>query len=211
MRIGVLAIQGAFREHCWKLEKINSVTEVVEVRCPDDLFSTSEDEWRIQGLIIPGGESTTIAIVAERWNLMELLRRWIREDKPIWGTCAGMILLADEVVHQKSGGQSILGGLNISVCRNYYGSQVASFESQLRVSDPSLGQEFRQGGIFIRAPGIVAIKGENVQVLATVEFDSKSQPCAVKQRNILATAFHPELSSSLVWHEFFVNQIVKCG
>ncbi|MEZ4676340.1 MAG: pyridoxal 5'-phosphate synthase glutaminase subunit PdxT [Caldilineaceae bacterium] len=118
----------------------------------------------LDGLIIPGGESTTMGLIAERWGMVEPLRRWVHEGHPTWGTCAGMILLANQATHQKQGGQPLLGGFNITVDRNYFGRQVDSFEADLFV--PDLGADpFR--AVFIRAPAIVAV-GEAAEILVEV-------------------------------------------
>lgn len=189
VRIGVLALQGAFAEHVAILRRLG--VDVVEVRTPDQLEG-------LDGLILPGGESTTMGLVAERWGLVEPLRAWVRDDKPIWGTCAGMILLADQATGQKRGGQPLIGGLHVTVNRNYFGRQVDSFETILNVPsfDPPVSP-----GIFIRAPAIVEI-GEGVESLAELP---GSIYVAVRQGSILATAFHPELTPDTRWHALFVE------
>ena len=119
VRVGVLALQGAFLEHAAMLRGLGA--EVVEVRKPQQLAD-------LDGLVMPGGESTTMGLVAERWGLVEPLRAWVRMGKPVWGTCAGMILLAEHAVGQKQGGQPLIGGLDVTVNRNYFGRQNQSFE-----------------------------------------------------------------------------------
>ena len=189
VRIGVLALQGAFAEHIAILRRLGA--EAVEVRTPAQLAG-------LDGLILPGGESTTVGLVAERWGLVEPLRTWVHSGKPTWGTCAGMILLADQATAQKQGGQPLIGGLHVTVNRNYFGRQVDSFETTLTVPgfDPPLSP-----GIFIRAPAIVEL-GENVEVLAELP---GAVYVAVRQGPILATAFHPELTPDTRWHALFVE------
>ena len=169
----------------------------VEVRKPEQLDG-------LDGLIMPGGESTSMGLVAERWGLVAPLRAWVRAGKPVWGTCAGMILLADRAVGQKEGGQPLIGGLDVTVNRNYFGRQNESFELALAV--PVLGDP-PFPAIFIRAPAIVAT-GAGVTTLAHMVGRGAEVAVAVLQGNILATAFHPELTGDLRWHSYFL-QIVQ--
>lgn len=192
-RIGVLALQGAFAEHVTMLARTG--VDAVEVRKPEALAT-------LDGLIIPGGESTSMGLIAQRWGLVDPLRQWIRSGRPTWGTCAGMILLADRAVGQKKGGQPLIGGLDVTVNRNYFGRQVDSFETLLDA--PQLGEE-PYPAIFIRAPAIVDV-GAGVEPLATVAGKAgEAIHVAVRQGTILATAFHPELTNDLRWHKFFVE------
>lgn len=200
VRLGVLALQGAFREHIAMLERLN--VEAEEVRLAKEL----ED---LDGLIIPGGESTSMGLVAERWSLVEPLRQWVQGGKPTWGTCAGMILLAEHATGQKLGGQALIGGLNVTVNRNYFGRQVDSFEADLDV--PVLGDNPFHA-VFIRAPAITAV-AEDVETLTTVAAghdDSESVIAAVRKGPILATAFHPELTDDPRWHRYFVQIVHEC-
>lgn len=197
LTIGVLALQGAFREHVHVLQKLG--VEAVEVRKPADLEG-------LDGLIIPGGESTSMALIAERWGLVEPLRAWVHGDKPTWGTCAGMILIADRATGQKRGGQTLIGGLDVTVSRNYFGRQVDSFEALLDV--PALGETPIQA-IFIRAPAITQ-SGEGVDVLARVETaEDNGVAVAVRRGPILATAFHPELTPDSRWHQLFIQMVAE--
>ncbi|RME54927.1 MAG: pyridoxal 5'-phosphate synthase glutaminase subunit PdxT [Caldilineae bacterium] len=202
LTIGVLALQGAFLEHIKKLEQLG--VRAVEVRKPEHLRG-------LDGLIIPGGESTSMALIAERWGLVEPLREWVHAEKPTWGTCAGMILLAERAVGQKQGGQALLGGLDVTVNRNYFGRQVDSFEVDLDA--PVLGEPPAHA-IFIRAPAITEI-GDDVEVLATMtDKQGKEVIVAVRHGPILATAFHPELTDDLRWHQFFLDMVREhaiCG
>ncbi|GAQ87231.1 pyridoxine biosynthesis [Klebsormidium nitens] len=219
-RIGVLAIQGSFREHCGSLRKCGLPAEhAVEVRTPDQLQG-------LHGLIIPGGESTTMANVATRNGLLPALKDFSASGKPVWGTCAGLIFLADRALGQKKGGQALLGGLNVTVHRNFFGSQVNSFETELPTPKElqKLGGEddptFR--AIFIRAPAIVE-KGPSVDVLAQIDLpegtttstaDENGQEInkviiAVRQDQLLATAFHPELTADTRWHSLFLRMVTE--
>ncbi|CAD6945696.1 unnamed protein product [Tilletia caries] len=147
--VGVLALQGAFHEHA---AHINSLAPAIDVSAA--LVRTPTDLARCQALIIPGGESTAIALGAQRAGLIDPLRHWVAAGRPTWGTCAGMILLSNQAIGAKKGGQSLIGGVDIRVGRNGFGSQVDSFEAGLVV--PALGEE-PFPGVFIRAPVIDAL------------------------------------------------------
>lgn len=195
MKIGVLALQGAFREHIKKLRQLG--VEAVEVRLPGELTD-------LDGLIIPGGESTTMGKLAVAYGLVEPLQAY-RAQRPVWGTCAGLILLADQANGQKQGGQPLIGGLDITVDRNYFGRQVDSFETDLSV--PALDAVTSPGdpagpfhAVFIRAPAVVAV-GPDVEILAAL---SNGAIVAVRQGQLLATAFHPELGDDLRFHRYFI-------
>ncbi len=199
MKIGVLALQGAFREHILKLQALG--VEAPEVRLPEHLDG-------LDALIIPGGESTTMGKLAESFGLLEPLKAFTRQ-KPAWGTCAGLILLANRAVRQKQGGQPLIGGLDITVDRNFFGRQVDSFEADLDV--PALAEVARpedpQGpfhAIFIRAPAVVEV-APTVQVLARLP--ENGPIVAVREGHLLGTAFHPELSDDLRFHRFFLRMV----
>jgi 5'-phosphate synthase pdxT subunit len=171
----------------------------VEVRKPEQFDG-------LDGLIIPGGESTTMGLVAERWGLVAPLKAWVQSGKPTWGTCAGMILLADRATGQKAGGQPLIGGLDVTVNRNYFGRQADSFETLLRV--PVLGEPPIRA-VFIRAPAIVE-SGVGVTILAaTTDRTGEEVVVAVQQDNLLATAFHPELTDDPRWHAYFVSHVMR--
>jgi pyridoxal 5'-phosphate synthase pdxT subunit len=189
--IGVLALQGAFHEHIAMLRRLGA--DAVEVRKPEQLDG-------LDGLVIPGGESTTMGLITERWGMVEPLRAWVHSGRPVWGTCAGMILLAERAAGQKQGGQPLLGGLEVTVNRNYFGRQVDSFETDLTVPvfDPPTCH-----GVFIRAPGITEY-GPGVEPLAELPGPVY---VAVRQGPILATAFHPELTPDLRWHALFLEMV----
>ncbi len=187
-RIGVLALQGDFIEHAQMLRRLGA--EAVEVRLPTHLTG-------LHGLILPGGESTTIGKLAVAYGLLEPLQRLARQGFPIWGTCAGMILLAREVADGLPG-QPLIGAMDITVRRNAFGRQVDSFEADLDV--PAFGPPpFR--AVFIRAP-LIARTGPEVTVLARLP--DTDGIVAVQQKHLLATAFHPELTSDARFHEHFL-------
>lgn len=185
-RIGVLAMQGAFREHIQRLCAIG--IEASEVRTLDELRSCD-------GLIIPGGESTTIARLLLAFELMEPLRRRIAEGLPVWGTCAGAILLARDVPGLD---RPPLGAMDIRVDRNAFGRQLDSFEFDLNVRGIAGGPLH---AVFIRAPAITAT-GPGVEVLAML---ADGRVVACRQGALLATAFHPELTADPRLHELFVT------
>lgn len=195
MTIGVLALQGAFAEHIKMLRRLG--VEAREVRKPEELDG-------LDGLIIPGGESTSMALIAERWGLVEPLKRWVHGGKPTWGTCAGMILVSDRATNQKQGGQALIGGLDVTVNRNYFGRQIDSFEAELSV--PALGDPPIRA-VFIRAPAITET-GPAVTVLADLpDSQDRRVAVAVQTDSILATAFHPELTDDLRWHQLFLGMV----
>ncbi|MDW8052510.1 MAG: pyridoxal 5'-phosphate synthase glutaminase subunit PdxT, partial [Armatimonadota bacterium] len=183
MKIGVLALQGDFLEHMEMLQRIG--VEAREVRKLSDLEA-------IDALIIPGGESTTIGKLMERYELDKAIRARAEQGMPIFGTCAGMILLAKEIEGSR---QPRLGLMDIAVVRNAFGRQIDSFEADLPFA-PTPERPVR--GVFIRAP-IVSRVGQGVQVLST--FDGKI--VAVQQGKLLATAFHPELTDDERIHRYF--------
>ena len=181
MRIGVLALQGNFREHLDVLRGIG--VEAFAVRLPVDLQGLS-------GLILPGGESTTMRKLIERWGLRDPILDLARQGAPLFGTCAGMILLARDIVE---GDEPVLPLLDVSVKRNAFGRQLDSFEGQVEV--PVLG-DTPVHGVFIRAPVIERV-GVDVEVMATLD---DGRVVAVRERNIVATAFHPELAGETRFH-----------
>lgn len=189
MTVGVLALQGDFREHSEVLRRIG--VEPVEVRLPKHLEAVSR-------LIIPGGESTAIGKLLTLYKLIEPLRARAGRDLAIWGTCAGAILLAREVLDQKQGGQPGLGVMDMAVRRNAFGSQLDSFEQPLDA--PAFG-EGALPGIFIRAPQIESV-GRGVEVLASLP---SGGIVAARQGRLLATTFHPELTGDDRVHRFFLE------
>ena len=190
MPIGVLALQGDFREH------INTLTSLgvdsIEVRTVADMEKST-------GLIIPGGESTAIQKLAMNFGLLEPIRSAIRDGLPTFGTCAGLIMLADEILDGIPG-QVGFGGLDISVRRNAFGNQLESFETQLTFEGIS-GSKIEAA--FIRAP-IVERVGEGVQILSKLD---DGRVVAVRNETILGISFHPEISGEKRVHEYFVGMI----
>lgn len=185
MTIGVLALQGAFREHKQVFESLG--VEVVEVRLSNDLEGLS-------GLVIPGGESTTIAKLMKLYDLDTAISSFAQEGNAVWGTCAGAIEIASEIVGFPE--QPKLSLMNMSVERNAYGRQVSSFEVDVPIK--GFASEFRT--IFIRAPRIAKV-GDNVEVLASYNGDV----IMAKQDKFMATVFHPELSDDNRVHKYFLE------
>lgn len=184
--IGVLALQGAFREHVRALEAAGAQTRLVRLK---------EDLKGLDGLVIPGGESTTMTMLMERMGLLEAVRQAVSSGLPTLGTCAGMILLADRIGDGLPQQES-LHALDIAVRRNGYGRQLDSFEAELEVSGLE-GGSFP--GVFIRAP--VVDDAGSTEVLASHE----GRPVAVRQGSVMALAFHPELSGDLRLHREFLR------
>jgi len=190
MKIGVLAVQGDFIEHVRTFRSIG--VEAVEVRLPADLEGVS-------GLALPGGESTAMRRLIARWGLRQPILDLAETGAPIFGTCAGMILLAREIV---GGEEPVLGLLDVSVRRNAFGRQLDSFEGDLQVT--MLGDEVVHG-VFIRAPVIERV-GPGVEVMATLD---DGRIVAVRERNIIATAFHPELAGETRFHRLVATMAAE--
>jgi 5'-phosphate synthase pdxT subunit len=187
-RIGVLALQGAVREHVEAIRDVGG--QPVTVRLPEDLAG-------LDALILPGGESTTMRKLIDRYGLREPILAMARAGAPMLGTCAGMILLADRLT---DGEEPILGLLDVAVQRNAYGRQLDSFEADVEL--PAIGPD-PVHGVFIRAP-VVADVGPGVEVLAR---DPEGRPIAVRQGRVLATAFHPELTGDRRLHRLLLELI----
>jgi len=195
MKIGVLALQGAFVEHIIILRRLG--VEAVEVRLPEQLDG-------LDGLIIPGGESTTIGKLAVTYGLMEPLRDFAA-DRAMWGTCAGMIFMAKEIFQD----QPLLGVMDIAVRRNAFGRQVDSFEAELTVPALEDGTERPFPAVFIRAPMLVsADEAAGAEVIGRLEDGSA---VAARQGRWLATAFHPELSDDDRFHRYFLSLVGGSG
>ena len=186
MEIGVLAVQGDFAEHIAILRKIG--VNAREVRLPEQLEV-------LDGLIIPGGESTTLSRLMSIYHLREPVAQMAAEGRPVWGTCAGMIMLASEITEQDP---VPLGLMDIGVQRNAFGRQVDSFEQPLQIA-PLTPEPYHC--IFIRAPVVIRV-GPQVNVLGSLDDE---RPVAVQQGNLLATAFHPELTNDARVHRYFVG------
>lgn len=191
MKVGVLALQGDVREHIQSL-----------LGCGVDAFAVrrGSEIQAIDALVLPGGESTTIAQLAEVFGIYQLIKDRISQGMPVYGSCAGMILLAQEILDAKVG-QKSFGGLDITVRRNAFGRQVDSFESDIEFSD---GSDDLIRAVFIRAPWVERV-GDSVEVLAEVN----SHPVAVRSATALATSFHPELTGDNRIHRYFIEQVAR--
>jgi 5'-phosphate synthase pdxT subunit len=195
-RIGILALQGAFIEHTKTLRSLG--VDAVEVRLPHELENLS-------GLIIPGGESTTVGKLAITYGLVEPIKEMASGGKPVWGTCAGLIFLARRVEGIE---QPLLGVMDLAVARNAFGRQLESFEAEISVPAlDAVSQPDERGrlfhAIFIRAPLITAA-GDGVSVLSRLD---NGGIVAARQGNLLVTAFHPELTSDTRFHRYFLAMI----
>jgi 5'-phosphate synthase pdxT subunit len=231
--IGVLSLQGGFAEHVSHFVSPSrlglSSSSVIEVRTPEELS-------RCDALVLPGGESTAMGLIAARQGMLEPLREWVNVKKrPTWGTCAGLVMLSDKAEGAKEGGQALLGGINCKVHRNFFGSQMASFEAPLVLKDETvrnsvLGSRAKDAnaaftGVFIRAPAILEY-GEDVEPLVWVaprllsdanvpdlsvtspsSRQSNNQPVLVgaRSKHLFVTAFHPELTNDCGFHRFFAE------
>ncbi len=196
MKVGVLALQGDVREHLRALRECGA--EPITVRRINELDS-------VEALVIPGGESTTMALLAETFSLFKPIQNRIAAGLPVYGSCAGMILMADRVL-DATDSQRTFGGLDIVVRRNAFGRQVDSFESDLQF----LGLDSAFRAVFIRAPWVEEV-GKEVEVLASLNFDGKIHPVAVRQGTLLATSFHPELTDDHRLHRYFLEQVCRAG
>jgi 5'-phosphate synthase pdxT subunit len=191
MKVGVLALQGDVREHMSSL-----------IACGVDPISVrrSSEIDQVDALVLPGGESTTIAQLAEVFGIYDQLKKRIDEGMPVYGSCAGMILLAKEILDSKVG-QKTFGGLNITVRRNAFGRQVDSFETDIPFKD---GSNELVRAVFIRAPWVEKV-GEGVDVLASVD----NHPVAVRSKTLLATSFHPEITGDHRIHRYFIEEVAR--
>ena len=192
-RVGVLALQGDVREHLVALRGLGA--DAVPVRRAAELAT-------VDGLVLPGGESTAIVRLARAFDLLEPLRTFVADGQPVFGVCAGMVLLADDVVDGEAD-QETVGGLDVTVRRNAFGPQVASFERSVEVVGVGAVT-----GVFIRAPWVERV-GPAVEVLATVHEPGAEQQrvVAVRQGALLATAFHPELTTDAGVHRLFLAMV----
>jgi len=189
-RIGVLALQGDFREHIAVISSLGA--DAVPVKRPEELAS-------IDGLVIPGGESSVMDKLSRMFGLAEPLKGAIASGMPVYGTCAGLIMLADTVLDAIEG-QQTLGGFDLVVRRNAFGSQLDSFETDLAI--PELGEP-PVHAVFIRAPVVESV-GESARALATLD---DGRVVAVEQDNLLGTSFHPEITGDTRFHEYFLKKV----
>ncbi len=195
--IGVLALQGDVREHLTMLRQVGA--QPVAVRRPTELAS-------VDGLVMPGGESTTISKLARIFDLLEPLRQAVKDGLPVFGTCAGMIMLADRI-EDGIVGQETIGGLDVVVRRNAFGRQVDSFEADVAVEH--LDDPFH--AVFIRAPWVEEV-GPAVEVVATIASGpAAGRIVAVRQRHLLATSFHPEVTGDDRLHRYFADIVRERG
>jgi len=188
--IGVLALQGDFAEHLGVLNKLGVQSR--EVRLPGELQG-------LDGLIIPGGESTTMARLMDIYSLREPVKERVRSGMTVWGTCAGLILLATKLAEDRP---EPLGLMDIDVQRNGYGRQVDSFEADLPVPVLETKEAFR--AVFIRAPKVLRV-GKDVTVLASLS--QRGEVVAAQQDGMLATSFHPELTQDARFHQYFLKMV----
>ena len=191
-RVGVLALQGDFREHAHVLTKLGA--RVSLVRRPEELAE-------VDGLVIPGGESSVMDKLARTFGLQAPLKAAIAAGMPVYGTCAGLIMLADTVLDAIAGQQS-LGGLDVVVRRNAFGSQNQSFETDLEI--PELGDP-PVHAVFIRGPVVESV-GPSARALASL---SDGRVVAVEQGNLLGTSFHPEITGEYRFHEYFIRKVAE--
>ena len=190
IKVGVLDLQGSVAEHMKILEKIENV-EPVRVKYKEDLDD-------IQGIILPGGESTTLGKLLKDFNIYDTLKEKIEKGLPVWGTCAGMILLAKDIQGQK---ESYFKVIDIKVKRNAYGSQLNSFSIEEMLED--IDKEPVEL-VFIRAPYITTV-GSNVTILKRV----RKNIVAAKEKNVLVTSVHPELTEDTRFHKYFIDKFIK--
>jgi 5'-phosphate synthase pdxT subunit len=191
MKVGVLALQGDVREH---------ISSLIACGVTPSTVRRASELDQVDALVLPGGESTTIAQLAEVFGIYEQIKDRIAVGMPVYGSCAGMILLADQILDAKQG-QKSFGGLDITVRRNAFGRQVDSFESDIPFAD---GSSDLVRAVFIRAPWVERV-GEGVEVLATVD----THPVAVRSRTLLATSFHPELTGDYRIHRYFIEEVAR--
>jgi pyridoxal 5'-phosphate synthase pdxT subunit len=191
MKVGVLALQGDVREH---------ISSLIACGVTPSTVRRASELDQVDALVLPGGESTTIAQLAEVFGIYQQIKDRIAVGMPVYGSCAGMILLADQILDAKQG-QKSFGGLDITVRRNAFGRQVDSFESDIPFAD---GSSDLIRAVFIRAPWVERV-GEGVEVLATVD----THPVAVRSHTLLATSFHPELTGDYRIHRYFIEEVAR--
>ncbi|CAH0015896.1 unnamed protein product [Clonostachys rhizophaga] len=226
--VGVLALQGGFHEHLSLLHQAAQHLKSLSVDFSFIQVRTSDQLAACDALIIPGGESTTISLIAAQTDLLQNLRDFVKvQKKPTWGTCAGFILLSQRANATKKGGQELIGGLDVCVHRNHFGRQIESFEADLDlpfIPSPENGERRPFRGVFIRAPVVEEVLGDGgVEVLATLENrvdrmragQSQAQTrggsgdiIAARQGNVLGMSFHPELTQDARIHQWWLSEVV---
>ncbi|KAN0024667.1 hypothetical protein ACTFIV_009076 [Dictyostelium citrinum] len=232
IKIGVLALQGGFKEHVEMIKSIKHCFSECENKYKysiivEEVKSVSDiKKLNPHGMILPGGESTSMAIIAsannDGENIFTFLKEYIKQGNFVWGTCAGSIMLSNKVDGQKVGGQSLIGGLDVLVSRNYFGRQIDSFETKINLNlkygknnnnNIVLLENFE--AIFIRAPAILdIIDKENVEIIGDYVVTKKDGTkekviTAVKQNNLIASVFHPELTNDNRFHKYFVQLVLN--
>ncbi|KAI0444334.1 PdxT/SNO family [Xylaria telfairii] len=221
--VGVLALQGGFAEHLALLRKAADrlsvgreqpvLVNLTEVRTPKQLAICD-------ALILPGGESTTLSLVAAQSGLLEPLREFVKvSKKPVWGTCAGLILLCEQASATKRGGQELIGGLDVKVHRNHFGRQLQSFVKDVDLPFLNQGEMEKQApfpAVFIRAPVVDQMlhrddsRGQAIEVLARFPSNGdEDNIVALRQNNVFGTSFHPELTDDVRIHAWWLHQVIK--
>ncbi|KAJ6641459.1 putative pyridoxal 5'-phosphate synthase subunit pdx2 [Pseudolycoriella hygida] len=209
VNVGVLALQGGFIEH---ISHLHQCAKIISEK-DDNPYCFKITEARtvseieiLDGIIIPGGETTAMSILMGK-NDQELLKALQRFAiaKPVLGTCAGLIMIANNIKGQMEMGQLKIGGIDVTVCRNAYGAQLQSFEAPLTITDCDVSDSRSTPMVFIRAPSIESIDSNKVQVLATY----KNVPVAVRQNNLIGLSFHSELTDNLTWHMYFLKTVIN--
>ncbi|KAI0413302.1 PdxT/SNO family [Xylaria grammica] len=221
--VGVLALQGGFAEHLGLLKRAADhlsigreqqlAVRLTEVRTPEQLATCD-------ALILPGGESTTLSLVAAQSGLLEPLREFVKvAKKPVWGTCAGLILLCEEASATKRGGQELIGGLDVKVHRNHFGRQLQSFVQDVDIPFLGQGETEKQApfpAVFIRAPVVdqmlhqAGAPGRAIEILARYPSNGEGDDIvALRQGNVFGTSFHPELTDDVRIHVWWLNQVIK--
>ncbi|GAP91869.1 putative glutamine amidotransferase [Rosellinia necatrix] len=221
--VGVLALQGGFAEHLGLLKRAADrlsisreqkvLINLTEVRTPSELAICD-------ALILPGGESTTLSLVAAQSGLLEPLREFVKvSKKPVWGTCAGLILLCEQASATKRGGQELIGGLDVKVHRNHFGRQLQSFVQDIDLpflSDGETGKQAPFPAVFIRAPVVDQMlhhpetPGRPVEILARFQSHGEEDNIiAIRQGNVLGTSFHPELTDDVRIHIWWLRQVIS--
>ncbi|EFA76250.1 SNO glutamine amidotransferase family protein [Heterostelium album PN500] len=210
LRIGVLALQGGFIEHVNMIRSLGA-------QCQELRSSAQIKQYKPHGLILPGGESTAMAIIASNDpELFPLIKDLVhKEGVSVYGTCAGCIMLSDNVEKQKQGGQTLIGGLDLTISRNYFGRQINSFETvlKLKIGGEDHGEVVDFPGIFIRAPAILSVNNPEIKILGEFQHVKKDKTTetiitGVSYKNMVTTVFHPELTNDNRFHKYFID-IVK--
>ncbi|XP_028400684.1 uncharacterized protein LOC114523842 [Dendronephthya gigantea] len=220
LKVGVLAIQGGFSEHEYALLRCLKQNGGVldNLNLEISRVTQAEDVKGLDGLIIPGGESSVSSLIMDD-AILDELNIWANDDKHVvFGTCAGLIALSKNIENSMEGQQSRfskLARINVTTSRNFFGRQLNSFEGQVAINEKAVSKFAKNkpqdifNGVFIRAPGIVAINGLAVKTLATLHIEGTDVIVGVEEKNCIALAFHPELTEDIRWHAYFLNMIME--